>query len=94
MSQHNQKFESNMFEYCSTQADRAYKLLEDGDQENGMFTLAHLADILQFLTESRHVNGSININQFVSQVKELDEIEKDQVYIHMQENGFGQYIPE
>jgi hypothetical protein len=83
-----------MFEYCSTQADRAYKLLEDGDQENGMFSLAHLADILQFLTESKHTTGGININQFLSNVRELAELEKDQVYIHLEENGFGQFIPE
>ena len=26
--------------------------------------------------------------------KEIDEIEKDAVFSHLQENGYGQYIPE
>jgi flagellin-specific chaperone FliS len=91
---HNQKFESSMFEYCSTQAERAYRLLEDGDYEVGMQYFGHLADILQFLTESRNSQGITNINDFAKSVKTLEELEKDQVYTHFQANGFGQYIPE
>lgn len=91
---HNQKFESSMFEYCSTQAERAYKLLEDGDFDVGMQYLAHLADILQFLTDARTSHGITSINEFASSIKSLDENDKDQVYTHFQENGFGQYIPE
>jgi hypothetical protein len=91
---HNQKFESSMFEYCSTQAERAYRLLEDGDYEVGMQYFGHLADILQFLTEARNSQGITNINDFAKSVKTLEELEKDQVYTHFQANGFGQYIPE
>lgn len=94
MSQHIHKFESSMFEYCSNQAERAYKLLEDGDSENGMQFLAHLADVLQFLVEARSSQGATNINEFAQSVLELNELDKDQVYTHLQENGFGQYIPE
>jgi hypothetical protein len=91
---HNQKFESSMFEYCSTQAERAYTLLEDGDIEIGMQYIGHLADILQFLTNARSTQGTTNINEFANACKDLDEMEKDQVYSHFQANGFGQYIPE
>lgn len=94
MSQHIQKFESSMFEYCSAQAERAYKMLEDGETENGMIFLAHLADVLQFLVEARNTQGSTNIVTFVQGIRELNEIDKDQVYTHLQENGFGQFIPE
>jgi hypothetical protein len=94
MSNNTQKFESSMFEYCSTQAERAYKLIEDNDVENGMQFLAHLADVLQFLVEARTTQGVTQINQFAKSLKDLDELEKDQVYTHLQENGFGQYIPE
>ena len=83
-----------MFDYCSTQAERALKLLEDGDQDNGMHFLGHLADILQFLAESKTSQGLTNIPEFLNLVKELDELEKDQVYTHLQSTGFGQYIPE
>lgn len=94
MSQHHQKFESTMFEYCSAQAERAYKLMEDGDQENGMHFLAHLADVLQFLVDARNSQGYINIDEFAVSIKEFEELDRDQVYTHLQENGFGQHIPE
>lgn len=95
MSQtHIQKFESSMFEYCSNQAERAYNLIEDGDVDNGLSKLAHLADILQLLVESKQSTGIISINTFAQSVKELDENDKDDVYVHFQEHGFGQYIPE
>lgn len=94
MSQHNQKFESSMFEYCSTHAERAYKLLEDGDYENGMQFFGHLADVLSFLAQAKNTQGTTSINDFASSLKELDEMEKDQVYTHLQATGFGQYIPE
>jgi hypothetical protein len=94
MSQHTQKFESSMFEYCSAQAERAYKLLEDGDLQNGMQFLAHLADTLQMLVESKNGQGVTNISAFAQSVTELAENDKDAVYSHLQENGFGQYIPE
>jgi hypothetical protein len=94
MSQHTQKFESKMFEYCSVQAERAYKMLEDGDTENGLIFMAHLADVLQFLVEARNSQGSTSITTFVQSVRDLEEIDKDQVYTHLQENGFGQFIPE
>lgn len=94
MSQHTQKFESSMFEYCAQQADRAYKLLEDGDADNGMEFLAHLADVLQMLVDSRTSQGYTNINEFSQLVLNLGENEKDQIFVHFQENGFGQYIPE
>jgi hypothetical protein len=91
---HNQKFESSMFEYCSTQAERAYKLLEDGEIEVGLQFLAHLADVLQMLVEAKNSQGITNINEFAKLVKEMDELDKDQIYSHFIENGFGQYIPE
>ena len=91
---HNQKFESSMFDYCSTQAERAYKLLEDGEIDVGLQFLAHLADVLQMLVEAKSSQGITNINEFAKLVKEMDELDKDQVYSHFIENGFGQYIPE
>lgn len=94
MSQHHQKFESCMFEYCSLHAERAYKLLEDQDQENGMQNLAHLADVLYLLNEAKTNQGFISIDEFAKSVKEFDELDRDQVYTHLQENGFGQHIPE
>jgi flagellin-specific chaperone FliS len=90
----NQKFESSMFDYCSNQAERAYKLLEDGDIDVGLQYLAHLADVLQMLVEAKSSQGITNINEFAKLVKEMDELDKDQVYSHFIENGFGQYIPE
>jgi len=90
----NQKFESSMFTYCSTQAERAYKLLEDGEIEVGLQFLAHLADVLQMLVEAKNSQGITNINEFAKLVKEMDELDKDQIYSHFIENGFGQYIPE
>jgi hypothetical protein len=90
----NQKFESSMFDYCSTQAERAYKLLEDGEIEVGLQFLAHLADVLQMLVEAKTSQGTTNINEFAKLVKDLDELDKDQIYSHFIENGFGQYIPE
>jgi hypothetical protein len=90
----NQKFESSMFEYCSTQAERAYRLLEDGEIEVAMQDIAHLADVLQMLVDARNTQGITNLNDFAKSVKELPELDKDQVYSHFIENGFGQYIPE
>ena len=90
----NQKFESSMFEYCSTQAERAYRLLEDGEVDVAMQDLAHLADVLQMLVDARNTQGTTNLNDFAKSVKELPELDKDQVYSHFIENGFGQYIPE
>jgi|GEM_PF-6563389 hypothetical protein len=90
----NQKFESSMFDYCSNQAERAYKLLEDGDIDVGLQFLAHLADVLQMLVEAKSSQGITNINEFAKLVKEMDELDKDQIYSHFIENGFGQYIPE
>jgi hypothetical protein len=90
----NQKFESSMFEYCSTQAERAYRLLEDGEVDVAMQDLAHLADILQMLVDAKNSQGITNINDFAKSVKELPELDKDQVYSHFIENGFGQFIPE
>lgn len=92
--QHIQKFESSMFEYCSRQAERAYKLIEDGDVDNGLDFLAHLADVLNLLAESRNSQGVTSINEFAQSVRELNENEKDDIYAFFQENGFGQYIPE
>jgi hypothetical protein len=83
-----------MFTYCSTQAERAYKLLEDGEIEVGLQFLAHLADVLQMLVEAKNSQGITNINEFAKLVKEMDELDKDQIYSHFIENGFGQYIPE
>ena len=83
-----------MFDYCSTQAERAYKLLEDGEIEVGLQFLAHLADVLQMLVEAKTSQGTTNINEFSKLVKEMDELDKDQIYSHFIENGFGQYIPE
>ena len=83
-----------MFDYCSTQAERAYKLLEDGEIEVGLQFLAHLADVLQMLVEAKTSQGITNINEFAKLVKEMDELDKDQIYSHFIENGFGQYIPE
>ena len=83
-----------MFGYCSEQAERAFKLIEDGDAENGLAFLGHLADVLQMLVESRNSQGSTNITEFAKYAQELNELDRDQVYSHLQENGFGQYIPE
>lgn len=89
-----QKFESTMFEYCSNQAERAYKLIEDGEVENGQAFLGHLADVLQMLVQARTSQGTTSIDEFANSARELDEFDKDQVYTHLQENGFGQHIPE
>lgn len=86
--QHVQKFESCMIEYCSAQAERAYNLFEDGEIDNGMEFLAHLADVLDLMKESR------TITEFAKSVQDLNELDKDSVYSHLHENGFGQYIPE
>lgn len=83
-----------MFEYCSLQAERSFKLIEDGDTENGLQFLAHLADVLQMLVDARTVQGYTSINDFAQQVLGFNEVEKDQIFAHFQENGFGQYIPE
>jgi flagellin-specific chaperone FliS len=89
-----QKFESSMFEYCLSQADRSFKLIEDGDLENGLDDLSHLIDILQMLIDSKNSQGLVNIGGFSQSLKHLDEFSKDQIYTHLQENGFGQFIPE
>jgi hypothetical protein len=96
MSQANvQKFEASMFEYCSIRAERAYKLIEDGEIEFGLTQLGHLADVLQILMSSKsNSSGTTNINTFVQEVKELADDDKDEVYTHFQEHGFGQYISE
>ncbi len=96
MSQnHIQKFQTSMFEYCSNQAERAYKLLEDGEIDVSLSKLGHLADVLQLLISAKSDStGLINISSFAQSVKELEENEKDEVYTHLQENGFGQYIAE
>jgi hypothetical protein len=91
---HNQKFESSMYEYCSTQAERAYRLLEDGEVDVAMQDLAHLADVLQMLVDAKNSQGITNINDFARSLQDLPELDKDQVYTHFQENGFGQFIPE
>lgn len=95
MSQlHYQKFDSVMYEYCSEQAERAYKLFEDGDTENGLNFLAHLADVLQLLKDNRSSNEFPNITGFCADVADFNELEKDAVFTFLQENGYGQYIPE
>lgn len=91
---HFQKFDTAMFEYCSGQAERAYKLIEDGETDNGLNYLGHLADVLQMLMESRTDQNTTNINEFARSVSRLEDLEKDAVYTHMQQSGFGQYIPE
>jgi len=83
-----------MFEYCSTQAERSYKLLEDGDSEISLQILGHLADILQLLVDSKNSQGIVNIGNFANSIKDLTEEDKDQIYAHFQGTGFGQYIPE
>ena len=95
MSQlHLQKFDSLMYEYCSEQAERTYKLIEDGDVDNGLNFLGHLADVLQLLKEHRTSQEQANITGFCASVAEFDELEKDAVFTFLQENGYGQYIPE
>lgn len=94
MSQHLQKFDSLMYQYCSEQAERAYKLFEDGETENGMLFLAHLADVLALLKDNRDTQDRPNITGFASDTLEFDEVNKDAVFTHLQENGYGQYIPE
>lgn len=86
--QHVHKFESCMIEYCSAQAERAYSLLEDNEIDNSMEFLAHLADVLQLLKDTR------SITEFAKSVQDLNDLDKDSVYSHLHENGFGQYIPE
>jgi hypothetical protein len=94
MVQHIQRFETSMFEYCADQADRTYKLLEDRDWTNGMQYLAHLADVLQLLVEAKNGQGVVNVNVFAKSVQDLDELNREAIFAHFQENGFGQYIPE
>lgn len=86
--QHVQKFESCMINYCSEQAERSYNLFEDGEIDNGLGFLAHLADVLSLLKEAK------TITEFAKLAQSLDELDKDSVYSHLHENGFGQYIPE
>lgn len=95
MSQtHVQKFEASMFEYCSKQAERAYKFIEDGEVDLGLEKLGHLADVLQILTVSKNASGVTSINMFAQEVKDVLGEDRDEIYTHFQENGFGQYIPE
>lgn len=94
MSQNLQKFDSLMYHYCSEQAERTYKLFEDGEIENGMAFLAHLADVLAMLKDNRDSQDRPNISGFASDVLDLNELDKDAVFTHLQENGYGQYIPE
>ena len=95
MSQtHVQKFEASMFEYCSNQAETAYKLIEDGDTAVGLTNLGHLADVLQMLVNSKSSSGLTNIDMFAREIKDLSELDKDAVYTHLQEHGFGQHIAE
>lgn len=92
--QHLQKFDSLMYQYCSEQAERAYKLFEDGEVENGMQFLAHLADVLVMLKDNRDTQDRANITGFAGDVAEFNELDKDAVFTYLQENGYGQYIPE
>jgi hypothetical protein len=92
--QHIQKFESSMFEYCQLHTERAIRLIEDGEVDTGLDFLEHTAGVLAALVEARNSQGTTNINEFVQSVKEFGENDKDDVYTHLQENGFGQYIPE
>jgi hypothetical protein len=94
MNQHIQKFESLMFEYCSDQAEKSYKFFEDRESEHGLEYLAHLADVLLLLKESRSTTGSTNINGFVNRCNELDDTWKEPIWVFLQQNGFGQYLPE
>lgn len=95
MSQlHVQKFETSMFEYCSTRAEQAYRLIEDGETTVGLSNLGHLADVLQMLVNSKNSSGVTSIDVFAKELRDLSEIDKDAVYTHLQENGFGQHIAE
>ena len=87
-----QRFEAVMLEYCANQSQRAYNLVEDGE-DTALDFLAHLTDVLQFLSESQNTHW-ININAFTKRVLDLNEFEKDQIFTYMQETGFGQHIPE
>lgn len=94
MSQHSKKFESIMIDYCSDQAERTYKLFEDKEYSNGFENLAHTADVLLLLKESRNEIGEVNITSFILKTKDFEELWKDQLWSFLQENGYGQYIPE
>lgn len=95
MSQnHLQKFDSLMYGYCSEQAERTYKLFEDGEIENGMSFLAHLADVLAMLKDNRDNQDRPNIIGFAKDITQLNDLDKDAVFTYLQENGYGQYIPE
>ena len=83
-----------MFKYCSNQAERAYQLLEDGDAENSQLFLAHLADTLQFIVDAAATTGLPSINEFVSSLDAMSLVDRDSVYSHLQESGFGQYLPD
>lgn len=94
MLQHLQKFDSLMYQYCAEQAERAYKLFEDGEIENGMSFLAHLADVLSILKDNRDTQDRPNITGVVNDIVNLDDLSKGAVFTYFQENGYGQYIPE
>lgn len=94
MLQHLQKFDSLMYQYCAEQAERAYKLFEDGEIENGMSFLAHLADVLSILKDNRDTQDRPNITGVVNDIVNLDDLSKGAVFTCFQENGYGQYIPE
>lgn len=95
MSQlHYQKFDSIMHQYCFEQSERAYKLIEDGDIDNGLAFLQHLTDVLELLKDNRTPQETANIVTFCAGVVKFHEFDKDAVFTHLQENGYGQYIPE
>lgn len=94
MTQNIPKFESLMFQYCSDQVERAYKLLEDNENKSGMEYLAHVADVLLMLKDSRVSAGSTNLDEFASRTKDFPELWRDQLWSFFQENGLGQFIPE
>jgi hypothetical protein len=83
-----------MIGYCSDQTERSYKFFEDQDHGNGIENLAHIADVLLLLKECRNTNGEINITSFVLETQDFNDLWKDQLWSFLQENGFGQYIPE
>jgi hypothetical protein len=83
-----------MFEYCSDQAEKSYRFFEDRESNHGMEYLAHVADVLLLLKESRSTTGSTNIDVFVNQCNDLEDSWKEQIWVFLQQNGFGQYLPE
>jgi hypothetical protein len=39
-------------------------------------------------------SGITNIDKFALEIKELPDYDKEEVYTHLQEHGFGQHIAE